>query len=1704
MGVEQEVLELIMRVKGQAEGQALEAQLERNQRRTQGLRDDLDALNQEYTAGAIDQAAYIAAKDRVEEAIDREVKAHDRIVNGLRKEEEANKKAAQATIDAAAKKKAAAEAAAKKEADDEARKQKAIQDSRSKDARDLIEQLERRRKANEAALQKEIAADLAAEEKKRREDEETANRARAAKDKEVEDEIRKELEFLRRRTELRRQGQREAAAEAAAVRERMAVMGDKFEPGVDISSKVDFSKIGKGMDGPQGPAGKFGKLQQNITGLSYAMNDFFSVQGGIDQRLGAVANNLPMLLSGFGNLGLILSGVTPIVGMVIRNFDSLKESMGFAVDKGLSGIALLEEELDKLEKKEVKVPVDLMAMDSLRKQIKEIRDAIEAVNQLSRTRTYYEKESGQRVREVFEKAKDDEGKAVGGDVVAGKLRGPVARRMIEDPTGIVGRARDEVKKVEQQIADNRDMARHVTDASEAFAMNVLAGKLEEKLEAAIQGVQMAITSITTAKDEKTPALADIELGKILKEAQEGSGDAQKAAQKRLSEMLGKVGFAGMGVDVAEAAPERVKETEEEEKAKRDQEEFEDELRRGKEAQDKMAIDRMKRSGRLEKIGLEIAAPAAAEGEEKRLNPQEMYDMVYPRMRDAIKKELDKMGRVDVDVKTIATLAEQATEQAVSGASGKVKQAEQATATAIQQADSRQKEVKAQMETGLGDPFIAQIQAAILRLRTTPMRPEVRNQRLLDLGASIPKLVEAKLVESGRTPQEAATLALDSVKFIQEDLEKQLRQVQAVANTRRPAPGSMRAQGRRAGMDELAISMRELLAQFQQAVPEANLPVPIVAQAPRPEARPREVKPAIVQPKPMLAEFPSAPRPFEPPNPFVVPTAPGPLSAPAPTVVQEPPKPPAPVEVAAGEVTVRTPGTVDVAPPEIRQGKPNVPAQPAVNVPPPPVSTADATAPPATVTPSVPDVRAVPPANVPAPLATTTPAQVTPQVNINPFDVPSVPTVNVPAPTVATTPAQVNPRINIGETVTPDVPGATLPPPTVATTPAEVVPKVDVKPAETIGDVAASIDAELARVNTELARVRRERGDGAVADVTPRVDVKPTEVGAVPAADVPAPTVTTTPAQVNPRINIGETVIPDVPTADVPAPTVNTRPAEVTPKVDVKPTEVGAVPDVRVGAPNVATTDATSKPNINIDKPDIPKHEDVTVDAPDVATETPEVPRTEIEVPAPLVTRQPAVFDDTPDASMVAEREAEGRKEEERMRRERDAERANQRNIKRRNVRSRVAANPLDTAETVLASGAETPPPQRPAPPPPRPVDPEVIAQATEARLRYLETVRVRNEAERGRQEVMASIQGEQNVDIANPVPARTPPPPANVADAAAEKARKSEQQKRTIELAREADTRRKAEAAKRQQDALEAGQALARAVREDAAVMAGLDVAEPPAKPQDAAKPVPADRPKMADVEDEEDEPTRPPSTSYFPDALADEQWQKARKDAIERARRRGDDARKSAETDARTRKEQETRRDNIVRSNLEGLRGMDETRGEDRRRPAATAAETGAAPIDVTGTAGAPAAPMASELKPPPFLIYNQRSTTPERPAARTMPGQPQSADYRAMSSPPGPGPDRSTSPRATPATTQGPAPAMPGRQPPDNGVVDVVGRSMGVVGGTQQAMADTQNSVAALQARVDMLTAGYGRLIENAGRLNRAATERQPTALNTRGGYS
>lgn len=156
----------------------------------------------------------------------------------------------------------------------------------------------------------------------------------------------------------------EIEKEEHAIRSAKAALDANALSHADYAAALEKSTgaIVKHKAGVESLSAGFKNYNQNITAAGYAVNDFFSVSGNLDQRLNAIANNLPGVFAGFGGLGLALGAIVPILAVLVRNWDSLGEAFGGGGNKipeaatalGRLGEALKDtgKEIDDLKKKQ--------------------------------------------------------------------------------------------------------------------------------------------------------------------------------------------------------------------------------------------------------------------------------------------------------------------------------------------------------------------------------------------------------------------------------------------------------------------------------------------------------------------------------------------------------------------------------------------------------------------------------------------------------------------------------------------------------------------------------------------------------------------------------------------------------------------------------------------------------------------------------------------------------------------------------------------------------------------------------------------------------------------------------------------------------------------------------------------------------------------------------------------------------------------------------------------------------------------------------------------------------------------------------------------------------------------------------------------------------------------------------------------------------
>ena len=183
--------------------------------------------------------------------------------------------------------------------------------------------------------------------------------------------------------------------------------------------------------------------RENFTGLSYVMNDFLSVQGSMQQRFNAIANNMPMLLSGFGGLGLALSALIPL---------------GSAIASMLQNMTTGSEESEK----------------ALKKLEEQVKAGLKAFEQFSGLKPPAILESGRRTSQVLAEA--------GGDQLAADL----AKQQLErsaDP-----RIADLKRQVEQLRAEAQQQS-ELGGAEQAVQTSRQADETQKQLDAVLAEVR---------------------------------------------------------------------------------------------------------------------------------------------------------------------------------------------------------------------------------------------------------------------------------------------------------------------------------------------------------------------------------------------------------------------------------------------------------------------------------------------------------------------------------------------------------------------------------------------------------------------------------------------------------------------------------------------------------------------------------------------------------------------------------------------------------------------------------------------------------------------------------------------------------------------------------------------------------------------------------------------------------------------------------------------------------------------------------------------------------------------------------------------------------------------------------------------------------------------------------------------------------------
>jgi len=353
---------------------------------------------------------------------------------------------------------------------------------------------------------------------------------------------RQELVYLREEFDHNRMSQQEW--------ERVSqIVGGRIADNNQVANRLNHSV--------QTNAASMRDWRMNMLGLGYAMNDFFSVSGNMQQRLNSIANNLPMLLSGFGGLGIALSALAPIMGMVIGNWGAFKESITGAKSEFNDAVEDIKTRLKELEGKKIKLPVEIAEIETLQEEVKKLQDAVETLNRIKGTQTEAEREAGAAVGKAFEEGLTPQGKLMTAREMQDQLQARARMHAEEFDTKEAADLRneilkqkatkDEIARLEKMREDNLGKM----DLDEQTAINDRINNLKENDINADRNIQVM--------RELSESAAAREVGRLMNDAMKGVGEKQRKAIKDLGVMARQVGNEWLAEQLEQNTAEAVQE-----------------------------------------------------------------------------------------------------------------------------------------------------------------------------------------------------------------------------------------------------------------------------------------------------------------------------------------------------------------------------------------------------------------------------------------------------------------------------------------------------------------------------------------------------------------------------------------------------------------------------------------------------------------------------------------------------------------------------------------------------------------------------------------------------------------------------------------------------------------------------------------------------------------------------------------------------------------------------------------------------------------------------------------------------------------------------------------------------------------------------------------------------------------------------------------
>ena len=278
--------------------------------------------------------------------------------------------------------------------------------------------------------------------------------------------------------------------------------------------------------------------------LSYVMQDLVAQNGDLLRGFMAIQNNMPGLIMSFGgSMGLasVISMVSLAISLalpvVIKWLDSLSPK---ALDPFLDALGVLNEQLETLKHKEIKLGTDPSDIENLQTMISKLQEGLAGFKQWEHEHTDWEQKAGKQVSNIL--SADDNAKATRQTLIDKEVAG--LRTTEPALAEALGRQEKVQAAVNQHAQAMRDVVKNggvITGANKEYG-DWLQSELRKETD-------IINTHLKSAKDK-----AKATIGLLYTKAKEGDEEARED----LTERLKAAGLHRLAGDIGSVSPARIK------------------------------------------------------------------------------------------------------------------------------------------------------------------------------------------------------------------------------------------------------------------------------------------------------------------------------------------------------------------------------------------------------------------------------------------------------------------------------------------------------------------------------------------------------------------------------------------------------------------------------------------------------------------------------------------------------------------------------------------------------------------------------------------------------------------------------------------------------------------------------------------------------------------------------------------------------------------------------------------------------------------------------------------------------------------------------------------------------------------------------------------------------------------------------------------